>query len=46
LLPVELYELSKKASLTKWGLFLLNPAIVVYLVRRAARPDTGGGPAS
>ena len=36
-LPVELYELSKKASLTKWGLLLLNLAIVIYLVRRGSR---------
>ena len=36
-LPVELYELIKKASFTKWGLLFLNLAIVVYLVRRVWR---------
>ena len=37
LLPIELYELIKKVSLTKWGLLFLNLGIVVYLVRRISR---------
>jgi uncharacterized membrane protein (DUF2068 family) len=37
LLPLELYELITKASLTKWGLLFLNLGIVIYLVRRVSR---------
>ena len=41
-LPIELYELSKKESPTKWGLFFLNVTIVVYLVRRVSRRGQTG----
>jgi uncharacterized membrane protein (DUF2068 family) len=48
-LPLEIYELSRRANVAKWAVFLLNLVIVLYMVylRVQDRParDRGGRPA-